>query len=426
MDITLLLNSIAGPVRPAAQADSAPGQAGNGFAQALASLEAAPQGLALPASVQSSAQPGGPGAAQASLVAMMQALGDDTELQGDGALAEIAERLALIASAGAPAGDAELGDLAREAARVAREQAEGIALADGQPPALAAAAVAPLLPDDANGRAAGTKAGEPWLAATANALPSNALPSNALPSNALPREARPTADGLTAATAANPAGRELPAQAGRAQGLAEAMARAVEAPQAPGASELRPAAPAEWRSEGLAGVSAPLAGANAPGAATVPGAAAAGMSPPAALTAPLASAAWPGQLGQQLVMMGQRGGEQRVELHLNPAELGPLTISLKLNEQGAQAQFLSAHAPVRQAVEQAIPQLREALAEQGISLGETSVGEQRHQGQDERQALAGGPATGSNASGSEELDPNAGAMAASAVPLAEGRVDLYA
>lgn len=416
MDITLLLNSIAGPGRPAAQADSAPGQAGNGFAQALASLEAAPQGLALPASVENGAQPDGPRATQASLVAMMQALGDDTELQGDGALAEIAERLALIASAGAPAGDAELGDLAREAARVAREQAEGIALADGEPPALAEAAVAPLLPGDANGRAAGTTAGEPWLAASANALPSNALP----------REARPTADGLTAATAANPAGRELPAQAGRAQGLAEAMARAVEAPQAPGASELRPAAPAEWRSEGLAGVSAPLAGANAPGAATVPGAAAAGMSPPAALTAPLASAAWPGQLGQQLVMMGQRGGEQRVELHLNPAELGPLTISLKLSEQGAQAQFLSAHAPVRQAVEQAIPQLREALAEQGISLGETSVGEQRHQGQDERQALAGGPATGGNASGSEELDPNAGAMAASAVPLAEGRVDLYA
>lgn len=410
MDITLLLNSIAGPGRPAAQADSASGQAGNGFAQTLASLEAAPQGLALPASAQSGAQSGGPRAAQASLAAMMQALGDDTEFQGDDALAEIAERLALIASAGAPAGDAEPGDLAREAARVAREQAEGIALADGQPPALAEAAVAPRLPGDANGRAAGTTAGEPWLAASAHALQNNALP----------REARPAADGLTAAAAANPAGRELPDQASRAQGLAEAMARAAEAPQAPGASEPRPAPPAEWRSEGLAGVSAPLAGANTPGAAT------AGMSPPAALTAPLSSPAWPGQLGQQLVMMGQRGGEQRVELHLNPAELGPLTISLKLSEQGAQAQFLSAHAPVRQAVEQAIPQLREALAEQGISLGETSVGEQRHQGQNERQALAGGPATGGNAGGSEELDPNAGATAASAVPLAKGRVDLYA
>ena len=33
---------------------------------------------------------------------------------------------------------------------------------------------------------------------------------------------------------------------------------------------------------------------------------------------------------------------------------------------------------VRQVVEQAIPQLREALAEQGISLGETSVGEQHN------------------------------------------------
>ncbi|WP_410594391.1 flagellar hook-length control protein FliK, partial [Bacillus sp. SIMBA_074] len=53
-----------------------------------------------------------------------------------------------------------------------------------------------------------------------------------------------------------------------------------------------------------------------------------------------------------------------------------MSISLKMTEHGAQAHFLSAHAQVRQVIEQAIPQLREALAEQGISLGDTSVGEQ--------------------------------------------------
>ncbi|MBN7795832.1 flagellar hook-length control protein FliK [Parahaliea mediterranea] len=114
--------------------------------------------------------------------------------------------------------------------------------------------------------------------------------------------------------------------------------------------------------------------ANTPGAGTGSAATLAQMS----LSAPVASPAWQQQLGQQLGSITQRGRHQ-VELHLNPADLGPLSVSLKVDDQGAQAQFLSAHATVRAAVEQAIPQLREALAEQGISLGETSVGEQQRQ-----------------------------------------------
>ncbi|MBE0489181.1 MAG: flagellar hook-length control protein FliK [Halomonas sp.] len=405
MDISLLLTPLAGPGRTVSQADNDSGQTGNGFAQALASLEAASQSLALPASMESDTRPGGSGSVQASLVAMMQALGGGSELKGNGDLAEIAERLALIASAGAPTDNTKQVDSALEATRSAQELTEGTPLADGYPPALAESAVAPLLPRESNGRAAGLEAREPRLAAA---------------DIAQQRESRPVADSLAATLSSNPAGRELPAQASRAQGLTEAVARAVESPQAPGASELRPAAPAEWRSEGLAGLSAPPTGASAPSAA-IPG-----MSLPAALSAPLASPAWPGQLGQQLVMLGQRGGEQRVELHLNPAELGPLTISLKMSEQGAQAQFLSAHAPVRQAVEQAIPQLREALAEQGISLGETSVGEHRQQDQGERQALAGGAGTPGAAIDSEELESAGSAAPLSAQPLEAGRVDFYA
>ncbi|MNR47301.1 flagellar hook-length control protein [compost metagenome] len=45
----------------------------------------------------------------------------------------------------------------------------------------------------------------------------------------------------------------------------------------------------------------------------------------------------------------------------------------------AHAQFFSHNAQVRSAIEQALPQLKEAMAEQGISLGQTSVGDQRQQ-----------------------------------------------
>jgi len=103
---------------------------------------------------------------------------------------------------------------------------------------------------------------------------------------------------------------------------------------------------------------------------------AASPAAPFTLQAPVASAPWQQQLGQQMVGLAQRG-DQHMELHLNPRELGPLSVSLKLDDQGAQAHFFSSHATVRGAVEQAIPQLREALAEQGIALGDAMVGEHR-------------------------------------------------
>lgn len=144
----------------------------------------------------------------------------------------------------------------------------------------------------------------------------------------------------------------------------------------------------------------------------------------ASLSAPVASPAWPQQLGNQLTGLAQRG-RQQIELHLNPADLGPLSVSLKVDDHGAQAQFLSAHATVRAAVEQAIPQLREALAEQGIALGETSVGEQQHKG-NEQSGTGQGPVSTTAAVDSveaAELNLNA---AATALPGGLSGVDIYA
>tara|TARA_R110000824_G_scaffold222202_1_gene409787 strand:+ start:207872 stop:209191 length:1320 start_codon:yes stop_codon:yes gene_type:complete len=148
---------------------------------------------------------------------------------------------------------------------------------------------------------------------------------------------------------------------------------------------------------------------------------------PAALTTPFTSPAWPQQLGQHLVQISQRGGEQHVQMQLNPAELGPLSISLKFGEQGAQAHFLSAHAQVRQVLEQAIPQLREALAEQGISLGETSVGEQRDPDAQSFAQSGGGRGAGIGSDSSDEGGDEKLSLGAESSPLIiDGRVDLYA
>lgn len=150
--------------------------------------------------------------------------------------------------------------------------------------------------------------------------------------------------------------------------------------------------------------------------------------PAASLSAPLGSSDWQQGLGQQLIGLHQRGGQQ-IELHLHPAELGPLSISLKLGDNAAHAHFLAAHPQVRAAIEQALPQLREALAEQGITLGETSVGEQRQQ-QAQGEPGARSEALGEQLAGNGEADeiatglPQAGARTTTG-QLAGG-IDLYA
>jgi flagellar hook-length control protein FliK len=114
--------------------------------------------------------------------------------------------------------------------------------------------------------------------------------------------------------------------------------------------------------------SAPSTSAPAPAAAS------------ASLQTPVSNPQWTKDLGQQLVNFHLKG-EQNVQLHLNPTNLGPMSITLNVNDQlQATAHFSSHSSQVRSALEQGIGQLREAMAQQGISLGEASVGEQRQQG----------------------------------------------
>lgn len=90
------------------------------------------------------------------------------------------------------------------------------------------------------------------------------------------------------------------------------------------------------------------------------------------LNAQLGSDEWQQALSQQIVMFS-RNGQQNAELRLHPADLGAIQISLKLDNDQAQINLVSGHSHVRAALEAAIPQLRSALAESGIHLGESQV-----------------------------------------------------
>lgn len=90
------------------------------------------------------------------------------------------------------------------------------------------------------------------------------------------------------------------------------------------------------------------------------------------LNAQLGSDEWQQALSQQIVMF-TRNGQQNAELRLHPADLGAIQISLKLDNDQAQINMASSHSHVRAALEAALPQLRNALAESGINLGQSQV-----------------------------------------------------
>lgn len=93
---------------------------------------------------------------------------------------------------------------------------------------------------------------------------------------------------------------------------------------------------------------------------------------------PLSSPQWASDFGRQFVSMAQGGHNMphTAELRLDPPELGPLRISLNVIDNVAHAVFVSAHASVRQTLENSLPQLQQLLAQAGISLGQTSVSDQ--------------------------------------------------
>ena len=83
--------------------------------------------------------------------------------------------------------------------------------------------------------------------------------------------------------------------------------------------------------------------------------------------------AWDNALGHKVVWMAA-GAEQSASLTLNPPDLGPLQVVINVSNSHAEATFTAAQPEVRQALEAAMPKLKEMLADAGISLGQTSVG----------------------------------------------------
>lgn len=130
--------------------------------------------------------------------------------------------------------------------------------------------------------------------------------------------------------------------------------------------------------------SSPTTQAQVTGAAPLALAAPAGHTPSSVrIDTPVGSHGWDAEVGQKIVFLANRQ-ESRAELTLTPPHLGKLEITISVNGDQTNTTFVSASPAAREALEQALPRLREMLADAGISLGQASVNaESTRQGRDE-------------------------------------------
>lgn len=155
------------------------------------------------------------------------------------------------------------------------------------------------------------------------------------------------------------------------------------------------------------------------------------MRPPAApqhvatVDAPVGSQRFADQTAQQVTWMAKNGLSE-AEIRVKPAELGPISVRIEMNQNEAVINFAVTQPETRAAVQDSLHRLQEMLAESGISLGEANVG-----GQDQGQASQFGARPGSGTRNRVTF-PGAGdgAGALPAVPRglasARGLVDTFA
>ena len=141
-------------------------------------------------------------------------------------------------------------------------------------------------------------------------------------------------------------------------------------------------------------------------------AAAAAAVPADKLAGRVGTPAWDQQLGQKVVWMAA-GGDQSATLTLNPPDLGPVQVVLTVTNDQADAAFMSAQPEVRQALEAAMPRLREMMSEAGIAFGSATVSagtpEQQNNGERAASGERRGNGQGGGVSGGEiAIAPAAG------------------
>ena len=85
---------------------------------------------------------------------------------------------------------------------------------------------------------------------------------------------------------------------------------------------------------------------------------------------------WQQELGDKLIWMHKQSMPS-AELRLNPEHLGPILVKIDVSHEQATVAFTTQHLAVKEAIEAAIPKLREMLGGQQLNLADVNVSQQQ-------------------------------------------------
>lgn len=145
------------------------------------------------------------------------------------------------------------------------------------------------------------------------------------------------------------------------------------------------------------------------------------------LSTPAGQKTWPDDIANRVMWLAGRG-EGRAELVLTPPNLGKLGISIQMNGDTATAHFVTATSAARDALEQAMPRLREALQQAGIAMGDTSVSTSSQQQQSGNNGYKSSPTQSRSGEGEYAMLPDVSSEAQKGrfVQVGAGLVDIFA
>lgn len=137
---------------------------------------------------------------------------------------------------------------------------------------------------------------------------------------------------------------------------------------------------------------------------------------------PINHEAW-GEAFSERVSFATRLQLQQADIRLNPPQLGPVEVRISVSQDQTSIAFSSPHAMVRDAIDAALPRLRESLAESGLTLVNVDISG-RSLAQDRRpQGWAHDPQASFNETEDFAIAPEAGAVLTA---IGNGRLDCFA
>ncbi len=112
------------------------------------------------------------------------------------------------------------------------------------------------------------------------------------------------------------------------------------------------------------------------------------------IATPMNQKEWAGEMGQRLVMMVS-SKIQSAQIQVTPGDMGPIDVKVSMQKDQAHVVFTSHVPQTRDALEQALPKLREMMDQNGVAMGNVDVRDQgthqssqRH-GQEQQQRQSG-------------------------------------